>query len=393
MKQIERYILVRTAASTLMVFVALGAMVWLSQSLRQFNLVSANGQSIWTFLTVSSLLLPAMLSFVLPIALLIATIYTFTSLNTDSELVVINASGASQAVLLRPALVLGTVTALIVAAMSLHFTPMSLRAWQDMLSQVRSDILTNVMREGEFMQLGDGLTFHMSDRLADGTMAGIFLADDRGEKTSVTYLAERGGMIENPLGTFLVMGNGTIQQRSKLDGSISMIEFSSYAFDLTSFSSTPEQEQRALTAGERTLGYLFAPDPDDRYLREQPEKFRIEIHKRVTTPLYALVFALLPLAYLAQAQSSRQSRAVSIAGAVAAAAIIQVAGIVLPGLAEQSFVAFVAMYALPLAIAAGAIVLVLTGMQIRPPERVVAMAERIVERASTVAGGRSQRTG
>ena len=83
MSLIERYIFQKIAGATTMTFVALGTMVWLSQALRQFDLVTSNGQSVWTFLYVSALLVPALVTIVLPVALLIAVIYTFNRLNGD----------------------------------------------------------------------------------------------------------------------------------------------------------------------------------------------------------------------------------------------------------------------------------------------------------------------
>ena len=68
----------------------------------------ANGQSVWTFLYVSALLVPALVTIVLPVALLIAVIYAFTRLNGNSELVVVNASGAAQMTILRPVLLIGS---------------------------------------------------------------------------------------------------------------------------------------------------------------------------------------------------------------------------------------------------------------------------------------------
>ena len=50
MSLIERYIFQRMLRAFLLTFVALRAMVWLSQALRQFDLVTANGQTIVTFL-------------------------------------------------------------------------------------------------------------------------------------------------------------------------------------------------------------------------------------------------------------------------------------------------------------------------------------------------------
>ena len=76
MRIVERYIFVRIGGATAMTFVALGAMVWLSQALRQFDLVTANGQSLWIFFKVSALLMPALASVVLPVALMIGVVYT-----------------------------------------------------------------------------------------------------------------------------------------------------------------------------------------------------------------------------------------------------------------------------------------------------------------------------
>ena len=83
MKLIERYIFRRMASALALTFVALGMMVWLSQAVRQFNLVTANGQSVWTFLHVSFYLVPVLVTIVLPVAALIAVIYTLTNLNGE----------------------------------------------------------------------------------------------------------------------------------------------------------------------------------------------------------------------------------------------------------------------------------------------------------------------
>ena len=97
-------------------------------------------------------------------------------------------------------------------------------------------------------------------------------------------------------------------------------------------------------------------------------------------PLYALSFALLPLAFLGQAESARQGRAASISAAVFLTTAVQAVGIFLPGIAESSRAALIAMYALPLGIVALAVTVVLMGMQLRPPEVAVIFVERIFAR-------------
>ena len=378
MKLLERYIFQKMLGATTLTFVALGTMVWLSQALRQFDLVTANGQTLWTFFFVSALLVPALVSIVLPVSLLISVIYAFTRLNGDSELVVINSSGAGQLTVLTPVVLIGIIVSLMVASMSLYFAPLSLRAWQTLITNVRSDVITSVLKPGQFLAPVPGLTIHIRSRDPDGTLHGVFVSDDREAGQTSTYLAERGAVINNALGVFMIMNNGNIQQRSKVDNSISMIEFSSYAFDLSSFRSSSTTPQ--LQPGERDTGYLFNPDPDDPYYRKFPGKFRAELHNRLSSPLYGLLFAVLPLVFLGQAESPRQSRVASITMAVTIITMLRTVGVFLPGFAETSLIAVLLMYAVPLGGVIAAIVLILTGRQLRPPESVVAFAEAVFAR-------------
>lgn len=380
MKLVERYVFRRMASALVLTFLALGTMVWLAQALRHFNLVTANGQSVWTFVHVSLFLVPVLVIIVLPVAALIAVVYTLSTLNGESELAVIDASGASQFTILKPALLIGLITAVVIGAMSLYFAPLSIRLGQSLITGVRGSILTSILHEGQFMSLSRGLTFHMRGRSPDGSFQSIFVADDRDANKSVTYLADKGAILDNPLGVFLIMTNGVIQQRSKTEDSISMIEFSSYAFDLSSLSSSASVA--ALRPPERSTAYLLNPDPDDPYFRQSPEEFRTELHTRLATPLYGLAFALLPLLFIGQAESPRESRTASIAMLTGIIMVVAGTGFFLPNFAEASNAVVVLMYALPLGTAAITVALVLVGAQVRPPERFVAFGEALFGRLS-----------
>ena len=380
MKLIERYIFLRIASATLLTFISLGAMVWLSQALRQFDLVTANGQAITTFFQVSALLIPVLIVIVFPVSLLIAVIYAFTSLNNDSELVVINASGARQMALLKPVLIIGFIATLVVGSMTLYFAPLALSTWQVLITNVRGNIITSFMREGDFVSLSPKLTFHMRSRNQDGSLRGIFVSDDRDPEKTVTYLAEKGAILDNPLGVFLIMGNGTIQQRSKVDQSISMIEFSSYAFDLSSFTSSATVP--ALQPAQRPTSYLLNPDPNDPYLLQSPAKFHAELDDRLTAPLYCFLFALIPLLFLGHAESTRQSRAATIASAVVLTVVIRAVPVFLP--VQTSHLAELIDYIFPVALSLLAICLFLAGIQFRPPDWIVGLGERLYARASGI---------
>jgi lipopolysaccharide export system permease protein len=391
MKLIERYIFRRILGGFLLSLIALSLMVWLATALKQFNLVTEKGQSLTLFLSVTLLLLPALVIVICPVALLIAVIYTLNSLNNDSELVVINASGASQVWLLRPVLAMGLLVTALIALATLYFSPLALRTWDDIVTDMRSTILSNVLHAGSFMTIADGLTFHIRARASDGTLEGIFMFDDRERDASATYLAQSGAIVESPLGQFLTMSNGTIQRRSKSDNTISIIDFTSYAIDLSNFSSpalTPD-----IRPNERTTAYVLHPDPQDRYFQKYPGKFRADFIDRLATPLYALVFAVVPLVFLGQAGSTRQSRAINITAAVWTAICLRAIGFFMPGLVEESAGFIPLMLGLPIVALIIAIVLVLFAVQPQPPDWLVDFGETVFGRTGGKKGAPAQAAG
>ena len=70
MKLIERYIFRKMFRAFALSLTVLAATVWLSQALREFDLVTAMGQTLVTFFTVTLLLLPALATIVSPVALI-----------------------------------------------------------------------------------------------------------------------------------------------------------------------------------------------------------------------------------------------------------------------------------------------------------------------------------
>jgi lipopolysaccharide export system permease protein len=378
MKLIERYIFEKIARAFLLSLTALTTTVWLTQALRQFDLVAAEGQSLLTFFEVTVLLLPPLTTVVAPVALMIAVIYTFNTLNDGSELAVINATGTEQWSLLKPALIVGLAVMVFMATMTLYLSPLAMRMWRDLVTNVDSNILTSILREGEFIQLEDGLTFQLRQRAPDGTLRGIFLSDSRAPDETTVYLAERGAVLDSNVGTFLVMSDGTIQRRNEKDGAISIIQFSSYAFDMSTFAS--RNKVPSYRPQEQPTLYLLNPDKDDRFYQKDSSKYRQELYTRLAAPLNALVFCLLPLVFLSQAETTRQNRSTTITMAVGSAVILASASFTLSVAAGGSAIAAVALFALSLAAVAISIWLVLYGYQPRPPERILMIADKIAAR-------------
>src|SRR5712671_5519792 len=84
MGSIDKYIFRTTLASFALVLVSLTGVIWITQALRGIDLMTSQGQTIITFLGVTSLVIPALVLIISPIALMIAISHTLNKLATDS---------------------------------------------------------------------------------------------------------------------------------------------------------------------------------------------------------------------------------------------------------------------------------------------------------------------
>src|SRR5258708_7649953 len=113
-------------------------------SLRGIDLMTSQGQTIVTFLGVTSLVIPALVLIISPIALMIAISHTLNKLATDSEIIVMNAAGFSPFRLFRPFLYATCVVALLVAFIASYLSPDGLRPLKQWDAEITPAVLPTI---------------------------------------------------------------------------------------------------------------------------------------------------------------------------------------------------------------------------------------------------------
>ncbi len=113
MKVVETYILRRALGIFTATLSWVLLIVWTTQILTRIDLVTGNGQSIATFLEVAWLVLPAVIPIIIPFAIGIAVALTLTTMNSDSELIVISAAGSPRMTVIRTILLLAVTTCIV----------------------------------------------------------------------------------------------------------------------------------------------------------------------------------------------------------------------------------------------------------------------------------------
>src|SRR3978361_50099 len=344
MGSIDKYIFRTTLASFALILVSLTGVIWITQALRGIDLMTSQGQTIVTFLGITSLVIPALVLIISPIALMIAISHTLNKLATDSEIIVMNAAGFSPFRLFRPFFFATCVVAVMVAFIGSYLAPDGMRRIKQWDAEITADVLTNILQPGRFAQLDQDLTIRIRERLPGGVLGGVFVDDRRDPKERVTIIADHGTVLKNGSGTFLVLEDGNLERFEAGKRDPALVAFGRYAFDMSKFSNQGRDVKLGIR--ERYIWELLWPSPTDPVYQQSPGNFRAELHDRTLSPPHPFAFAALTFAFLGAPRTTRQSRNFSIACSILAVFGVRAAGFACSVLAVKSPMAVVFQYSM-----------------------------------------------
>lgn len=380
MGSISNYIFRTTFGAFLLVLISLTALIWVTQALRDIDLMTSQGQTILVFVGITGLIVPLLVLVIAPIALLIATAHTLNKLSNDSEIIVMNAAGMSPWRLFRAFMSVAIVVSILVMAISAYFAPKGLRMLRDWLTEVRANVVSTIVQPGRFTPIQNGVTIHIRERQRNGLLVGIFLDDQRNLNERITVMSESGELLDNDNGTYLILHKGQIQRQEAGKPEPAIVVFDRYAFDLAQFSSGTQAVKYSIR--ERYLWQLAFPDPKDQFYIEQPGQFRAELHDRLAAPLYPLAFVVIAFAYLGSPRTNRQSRALSMVGAISGVALLRLIGFAstvfgtnAPWMLSLQYVAFAIAFG-------GGLFVIHRGLIIEPPAFLTNFVAVITDRIS-----------
>lgn len=289
-----------------MILVSLTLIVWLTLVLRQINLLTSEGQTFLLFIKITALALPSLIVTVAPVAFLIASLHTLNRLSGDSELIVLSASGSSSWRLLVPYFTLSTTVFAGVLAANIFVLPPAAKLLNDYVSQVRADLLSQVLQPGEFSDLEKGLTIHIRGKAENGDLLGVVVHDERDKASINTVVAERGEVWTDGGRSQMDLHDGQILRQQAGKPNVQFIHFETYSFDMGDFNAKtgkrePKVQELPMTA------LLFADKSSD-YYKANAAGMISEMHQRISSPLYSLVYALLAVVYLGRPRTTREGR-------------------------------------------------------------------------------------
>lgn len=346
MPRMSRYVLRQLIEPILLFTLLLTIVIWLSQSLKLLDLVINRGQSAPMFVYLTLLMLPQLLVIIIPIAFFGGALYGLHRLNTESELVVMQASGYSRLQLAVPVMFAAAIAAALTYLCSLYLMPLGQRMMKAEVMSIRADIATAILSEGSFNTPVKGLTVFIRELDPDGHIHGILVHDTRNAKRPTTYIATGGVLAQTSSGPRLIMEDGTIEQAVQGGARLSVLKFKSYVFPLDQFAN--QQQVQNLDTSERYLSELFSPHLTNDRNGRMRKLFLAEAHNRLSAPLYAFAFAFIALAAVTRGRRARGASALRLTIAAVAAGALRLIGYSAQGMVGRNPNLFFLLYLIPL---------------------------------------------
>ncbi len=342
-----RYAWQSTMWPTLLAGGVLLGLVWLLQSLRFLDFLINKGLGLLTFLNLTVLMVPMLLTIIVPLATLVGAIMACRRWQDDNELTAVLAAGISPWRVVAPIAAWGALASLGMGAIYLVALPKSTTAFKNLQTELRTQQGQLLLEEGTFNQLGNNLMIYLKQRVGPTAFEQLLVHDTRNAKAPVTWYAKRGAVQVDAQGQpRLVLEDGMRQEVAQ--GNVNVLEFGSYNLDISSQLTPAQTGKRPPEIEEWSMPELAArmhTSPP-----AQAAEYRAEWHKRLSWPWAPLALTWLACAWLMHVPHHRTSSVRGVVGAGVCGVVYMVALFGVLGPAQGGAVwALAAMWALPAA--------------------------------------------
>lgn len=308
------------------------AVYWVNRALSLFDTLIADGQSALVFLEFSALTLPNVIRVVLPVAGFAAAVYVTNRLASESELVVMQATGFSPWRLARPVAVFGVIVAVILILMMHFLVPASRAQLAQRSAEISENIAGRFLTEGRFLHPVPGVSLFVREITPEGGLRDLYLSDARQPGVRSDFTAREAYLVRGPTGPKLVMVDGMAQDFGLRSGRLSTTTFDSLTYDIGALIASVGGA--VIGARELPTPVLIRADPADiAEARSTVAEFRLELHTRFAQPLLAALAVITGFAALLVGGFSRFGVMRQVLGAVALLILAQVINNIAAGMA------------------------------------------------------------
>jgi lipopolysaccharide export system permease protein len=173
-----------------------------------------------------------------------------------------------------------------------------------------------MISSGIFESLNN-MTIYVKGRGENNELSGITLHDSYDKESSITLTAQDGDLVQEDGEILMRLRNGTLQRYNYAKRSSQILSFDSYVVNLSQ--NRDEDYRHIWKEQERYINELLYPKEE--IGSKQMDRFRVEVHQRLTYPLFSIIFALIACSYVLRGEFSRKGSFGNVIGAIVTSCI------------------------------------------------------------------------
>jgi LPS export ABC transporter permease LptF/LPS export ABC transporter permease LptG len=297
MRILDRYIAREVTRHAFLGLLIFTFVLFVPKLVRLMEIFVRHSGSASQIVTLFLCIVPSVLVFTLPMAVLIGVLLGLGRMSMDSEIIALTALGISRKRILVPVGLLAVFGALLTLFITLWLAPLSLRTGRNLESTLATSQISFAVQPRVFDERFPHIVLYINDVAASGThWNGVFIAEGAADSTSQITLAESAIVIAEPtLGKLELHLNGgaTHEFSRSVPDHYSVTAFGRSDWPIEVTSMAPAKE-RAISYPERPFLELW---------RDRGPNWRdarVELHQRFAFPIACFAFALIAVPLGAQ---------------------------------------------------------------------------------------------
>lgn len=317
MKIINRYFLRQLVAIFIMLLLVLSGLAWMVQIMSMMKLLLNYGIALNSFLGLTILMLPFIISIIIPFVVFIAVLYVYNKLISENEITVLVSTGLSPRQIARPALWLAGIVTVIHIFLNLWIVPDTQARFYDTQWNLRYGLAHMKLQESAFTQITDGLVVYV-DKVSGYDLSQVMLSDVRNSDSSMTIFAEKGKLVSTVRGLSIVMTNGSLQASGD---TVTIGTFDSFDMDLNVADKSGDSVFKVRRIATLDLFRSVLDSPNIK----QHKMVLSELCTRFLSPIMNMILVLLCVTILLRSSLLRRRTSFAPAIAVATMAVTMAA--------------------------------------------------------------------
>ncbi len=320
--RIELYFAKKILINFSIILIVLSGILILIQLIQMLDLVINKGVGIVELFKIVILVLPNILTDLLPFALLGSIIFTWSSMNNNNEMIIIQSLGITPykltIVILKISLLITIINAILIS----YLAPVTYSKFRNLSSVIKDNFNVNLLDVKKFTKLSKDNTIYISS-LENNTFKNIIIYDTS-DQTQISLIHAEDGYLDLTSQTdkiLLVMSTVNIQIQSNINSDVSYLNVDKFIFPINTKTS---QNKKNKKISEYTLYEILNNNQSVININNKTKDFSKEISYRVFNIIVLMIFSIIcAFFFIFHAFSRRNNNLKPILFSIACAIIIK----------------------------------------------------------------------